>query len=236
MPSKLELTCGGAPIISVLFASYGVPKGKCSDGGFGSGSSWTFEDVTRPALNPSPDHPTCSCLDVKPKLSTLCVGKPSCSIDVADANGLFGSDPCYQVGKWVAVVVECPSTWGWTFILCLALGVAGYLGGAMAYNHKVKGAPLDRSGLPHQAFWAEFRSLVEDGVAMAKAKATGGGGAGGPYQPVGDAEAEPAAPEATKAQPKQPKQTRPEPEPEPAAAAVAAVSSSSDDDDEDVVE
>ena len=45
-----------------------------------------------------------------------------------------------------------------------------------------------------QAFWSEVRSLVEDGVAFARARATGappnsagGGGAGaGGYEPVGD--------------------------------------------------
>jgi hypothetical protein len=61
-----------------------------------------------------------------------------------------------------------------------------------ADNHKVKGQPLDKSSLPHQTFWLEVSSLVKDGAAFAKVKATGGGGGGaggdgGGYTAVGEA-------------------------------------------------
>ena len=78
------LTCGETPILGVVYASYGIAKGKCSDGDWGSGSSWTFDDVTKPG--PDAAHPTCGCLDVMSKITELCVGKPSCTIDGTQAN------------------------------------------------------------------------------------------------------------------------------------------------------
>ena len=218
MPSHIILTCGGPPIISVEYAAYGIPKGKCSDGGFGSGSSFTFEDATRvrdwticlPAVayididvysagarpprevqvtspnfgcfsqpGPDADHPTCDCVNVKAKITQLCVGKPTCEVDASGANTLFGKDPCYQTGKWVAIVVECPSDWGFLFIIVLFVCTLIYAGAGIGYAHKVNGEPLGLNGLPHQPFWGAVRSLVADGVAYMYTKARVGDTAGG---------------------------------------------------------
>ena len=46
-------------------------------------------------------------------------------------------------------VVDCGSDWGWWFLLLLTLSVLGYVGGAVALNHKSRGMPLDRTALPH---------------------------------------------------------------------------------------
>ena len=35
VPHHLTLTCGGSPILGVLFASYGIPSGQCDNGLFG---------------------------------------------------------------------------------------------------------------------------------------------------------------------------------------------------------
>ena len=180
VPGKSILTCGGSPIVSVLYAVYGQPKGKCGGADFGSGSASSFEDT----------NPQCKGKDVTAKFESLCVGKESCTAacgsneDPIPCNVFFGKagaadDPCPNIPKWAAVVVECPSSWGWFFLLFLGLGLAGYVGGFAAHAHKVQGKPLDASALPHPLFWAEVRSLVEDGVAFAKARATSGPQAGG---------------------------------------------------------
>lgn len=95
-----------------------------------------------------------------------------------------------------AVKIVCSSAWGWTFLLLLLLGTCGYLGGSIAYGHKVQGQPLALT-LPHREFWMEIKSLVEDGVAFSKSRALqasggGGGGSGGAYEAVPDSE-EPAS-------------------------------------------
>jgi hypothetical protein len=191
VPGKLLLSCGGEPILSVLYAVYGQPKGKCGGADFGSGSASSFEDT----------NPQCKGHDVSAKLEALCVGKTSCTASCGSnlpggatpCNDFFGSaavplDPCPNIPKWSAVVVECPSSWGWWFILLLGLGVGGYVGGFAVHAHKVQGRPLDASALPHPEFWAEVRSLVEDGVAYAKARALSnnkaGSGAGASSQLV----------------------------------------------------
>ena len=46
------------------------------------------------------------------------------------------------------------------------------MGGFALHSHKVKGVPLSINAdlLPHAAFWAEVRSLVEDGLVFTKAR------------------------------------------------------------------
>ena len=66
--------------------------------------------------------PACH-LDVKKKVTELCIGKAGgkkeCKIPAWNGNVVFVSDPCSGVGKWLAVVVACSSSWGWNFILVL---------------------------------------------------------------------------------------------------------------------
>ena len=83
-----------------------------------------------------------------------------------------GKDPCPNIHKWAAVVVQCPSNWGWWFLLFCFLSGGVYVGGFALHSHKVKGVPLSMNAdlLPHAAFWAEVRSLVEDGVVFTKAR------------------------------------------------------------------
>lgn len=172
VPGKLMLSCGGDQIVSVLYAVYGQPKGKCNGHDFGSGGSSSFKDT----------NPQCKGKDVAAKFEALCVGKTSCTAacgstqEPVPCNDYFGApgapaDPCPNIPKWAAVVVECPSNWGWWFILLCCLGAGGYVGGFVVHAHKVQGRPLDMSALPHLEFWSEVRSLIEDGVAFAKAKA-----------------------------------------------------------------
>jgi hypothetical protein len=80
--------------------------------------------------------------------------------------------------------LRCGSHWGWFLIGFLALGAAGYVGGGVAYNVKVKGAAPGPGALPHPGFWRELRALVEDGAkfAVAEAKRRAGGGGGGAEQ------------------------------------------------------
>jgi hypothetical protein len=172
VPGKLILSCDGDPIVGVLYAVYGQPKGKCGDADFGTGSSGSFEDT----------NPQCKGKDVVAKFESLCVGKTSCTAacgstdDPIPCNDFFGApgapvDPCPNIAKWAAVVVECPSGWGWWFIMLFCLGTAGYVGGFVVYAHKVHGRPIDASALPHPEFWVEVRSLIEDGIAFAAATA-----------------------------------------------------------------
>lgn len=134
--------------------------------------------MQRCAHESSPCPPFCRCLLTTP---------PSHSLSASDLIG-GGKDPCPNIHKWAAVVVDCPSGWGWWFILLLCLGAGGYVGGFALHSHKVKGTPLGREALPHPAFWAEVRSLLEDGIVFAKAKAMAGE-AGGTAAAAGDGSA-----------------------------------------------
>ena len=84
--------------------------------------------MQRCAHESSPCPPFCRCLLTTP---------PSHSLSASDLIG-GGKDPCPNIHKWAAVVVDCPSGWGWWFILLLCLGAGGYVGGFALYNHKRK--------------------------------------------------------------------------------------------------
>jgi len=82
--SVMSFTCGGDGIIQkVLFASFGTPYGEC--GGFS-------------------DNSTCNAQSTVDIVNNLCIGQPSCSINVDDTT--FG-DPCYGTVKRMYAEVFC---------------------------------------------------------------------------------------------------------------------------------
>ena len=87
----VNLQCDGGPgstIKSVDFASFGTPTGSCAAGGF-------------VASNCSAPHSVAV-------VSKLCLGKNKCSIDVTTPT--FGSDPCFDTPKQLAVKVSCTAS------------------------------------------------------------------------------------------------------------------------------
>eukprot|EP00656_Telonema_subtile_P019818 TRINITY_DN2101_c0_g1_i8.p1 TRINITY_DN2101_c0_g1~~TRINITY_DN2101_c0_g1_i8.p1 ORF type:complete len:450 (-),score=118.89 TRINITY_DN2101_c0_g1_i8:162-1511(-) len=85
--SAVLLSCVGASIETVSFASYGTPTGSCAAG-----------------LQPS----SCNA-DLTSLVSALCVGKESCSLEcsVGSCNGKAVPDPCVDTVKHVSVQVSC---------------------------------------------------------------------------------------------------------------------------------
>ena len=65
-----------------------------------------------------------------------------------------------------------PSSFGWNFIVILAVCSTVYVGGGIAYNHKVKGETLAyenaRQLLPHMEYWQALGGLVSDGMSFSK--------------------------------------------------------------------
>ena len=82
--ATMQLQCdnASATITSIIFASYGTPTGTCPDFAVGK----------------------CSAANSTVIVEQRCLGKRSCTID-ADTP-LFG-DPCFGVGKTLAVVAKC---------------------------------------------------------------------------------------------------------------------------------
>lgn len=108
------------------------------------------------------------------------------------ANG--NSDCCKE--RQYAVKIRCSNGWGWSFLLFLVLASCSYVGGYVVYTNKVQGQPLALA-VPHRAFWMEVKSLVEDGIALTKARALQARGSGH-YTPLpGDEALEPARAEAS---------------------------------------
>uniref|UniRef100_A0A803LZE1 Beta-galactosidase n=1 Tax=Chenopodium quinoa TaxID=63459 RepID=A0A803LZE1_CHEQI len=79
---EMHLHCEGEHVISIVFASYGTPKGSCQKFSRGSCHAPRSSDV----------------------VSGLCQGRQSCSIRVT--NSEFG-DPCRGVAKTLAVEAKC---------------------------------------------------------------------------------------------------------------------------------
>ncbi len=81
----LYLSCGsqGSVISEIEFASYGTPSGVC--GAFDIG--------------------TCHLSNSSAVLAELCVGKPTCVLNVS---GGMWPDPCYGTVKWLAAQVRTP--------------------------------------------------------------------------------------------------------------------------------
>jgi hypothetical protein len=96
------------------------------------------------------------------------------------------SDCCHN--RQYAVKIKCSNGWGWPFLLIVVLASTGYVGGHAVYSHKVQGQPLALA-VPHRAFWMELKSLVEDGVALTKARALQARGGDGTYKALPDSEA-----------------------------------------------
>ena len=163
-PKNAVVSCGGNDITEVLWAEYGTATGQCKGTKHpyvGYGGKTTFKS-----------SPACH-LDVKKKVTELCIGKAGgkkeCKIPAWNGNVVFESDPCSGVGKWLAVVVACSSSWGWNFILVLFVGAVLYVGSGVAYMHKVRGKPIGgiqqlREALPHQEQWISGYGLVQDGA------------------------------------------------------------------------
>ncbi len=80
--------------------------------------------------------------------------------------------------------VVCRSDWGWFFLISFGTLTAMYVVGGIGYAHKVQGEPLGRTALPHRGFWADFRALVEDGIAFAMAKVLGQADGSGKYEQI----------------------------------------------------
>ena len=81
---NVHLSCaaaGGGTIKAIKFASFGTPKGDCATG--------------------LSADPSCDLKGAAAKISALCVGKASCIIPVDTE--LFGSDPCFDTVKSLAV-------------------------------------------------------------------------------------------------------------------------------------
>ena len=66
-----------------------------------------------------------------------------------------------------------PSSFGWNFIIFFAVCSTVYVGGGIAYNHKVKGERLAyenaRQLFPHVEHWQALAGLVGDGISFSKA-------------------------------------------------------------------
>ena len=109
-----------------------------------------------------------------------------------------------------------PAGWGIFFIMLLGLGAAGYIGGGVTYNHRLRGAggaggasavqwspAYVKQLLPHQMLWAEVAGLVRDGarftIAAAKKAMDGhrGGGGASAADPLVGADAPAAEEEAS---------------------------------------
>jgi len=93
----LRLSCGanGGTITAVQFASFGTPLGGCGEFGVS----------------------TCHSSNSQSIVSSACVGKQSCT--VLANNSVFGGDPCFGSGKWLAAQVTCssPSTTTASFVV-----------------------------------------------------------------------------------------------------------------------
>jgi hypothetical protein len=65
-----------------------------------------------------------------------------------------------------------PSSFGWSFSIVFAVCSTVYIGGGIAYNHKVKGERLAaenvRQLLPHVEHWKGLAGLVSDGMSFSK--------------------------------------------------------------------
>eukprot|EP01051_Picozoa_sp_SAG22_P014431 SAG22_NODE_1751_length_3659_cov_67.046067_5_plen_302_part_01 len=125
----------------------------------------------------------CSKVDVTDDVEEACGGASECDYLVCIASATESAackaskakklgDPAYGCAKEFDIQYTC-SAWAWTFVILCAVGAAGYVGGGVAHAVKVQGKPLDRSALPHTAFWTELYSLALDGLAFSKGRLDG---------------------------------------------------------------
>ena len=109
--APVTFTCpSGSTVTSVIFASFGTPTGSCS-GGFAVGA--------------------CNAANSTAILSSSCVGKAACTINVNTA--LFG-DPCYNTVKHLDAALACSSA-GNNVVFAngsYVPGVAGVTGASLA--------------------------------------------------------------------------------------------------------
>lgn len=126
----------------------------------------------------------CSCLDfVKDPTHTV---RPGESCRICKKGALFMP---LGVSHWGYEVQVYSPGWGTPIMLAFGACLAVYLSAGYVYNWRTKGVTGMRA-LPNATHWLELRSLVFDGVAMAKA----GGRSKGRYQPLGGSPAPPVAP------------------------------------------
>jgi len=103
-------------------------------------------------------------------------------IGSAMSGGAGGYGPTCPAGdscclEAMPCVAPCtlPSSFGFTFIIFLAVSTTLYVFGGVAYNHKVKGEDLSKTNLPkllpHVEYWKAFGGLVSDGCAFSKVQA-----------------------------------------------------------------
>lgn len=96
----LSLTCPtGERIASVIFASWGTPRGKCRPL-WGATVRHGHGDVSSD-LSPG----ECEAQGVEEVLREACVNKETCTISATNEN--FGDDPCYGTTKSLAAAVKC---------------------------------------------------------------------------------------------------------------------------------
>ena len=67
------------------------------------------------------------------------------------------------------------SAWGTAFLLTMALGVGGYVGGGVVLGGRAKGQPSSLRVHPHYSKWLEGVALVGDGLSFTRARLQGRG-------------------------------------------------------------
>ena len=94
--------CGDSPgdrrggvITNVVFADYGTPTGTC------------VNETTPSPTGFSPEA-NCSCLtSTRTAVEKACLNQPSCNVSVDNSNCPNDKDPCDNVHKHIAVLVQC---------------------------------------------------------------------------------------------------------------------------------
>lgn len=206
----------GQTVAEVVFASWGdwtvecdggikceASKDTCNGAGCNGGTScacpckgFVSTDVCSSCSWSTGD---CSGASAQDFVEKACLGKDKCGPFPAnngnDYDGAGKGDPCSGKAKHLGIAVRCCpasgcpilSEWGAQVLVFVFVVAGAYFGGGGVYRfHKLgaRGADL----LPHKAFWAELRGLVEDGVAFAQAggkrRARSGSDKGGLYSAV----------------------------------------------------